>query len=488
MVGRASASSTGSPATPGLMAHARAKRKRLIHRKKVGTGTGAASSTTTTTTRAAATATAAATTTRTTRRRKISDVASNATGSGALMFSPMRTRASALAHHVHHARHHHTVHSSPILTRRSRGDILRPSPKARKLDHVLPPSSTEWSTGSESDCTFPPSATGSPVRRGPRQHLTRRTRLQPAETIDELNGLDLEGLNLTDKEIHPSKLEKLEKIGSGGFKDVYVGKYQISKTRVNKVAIADIRDQLTEMDIKELSLLRDLKHENIVRFIGVSIPGEPKAVPVMIVSELCVNGDLFDYIRSTSAPADDEIFRIMLETARGLAYLHTRKPAIIHRDVKSTNVLITRNRTVKINDFGFARVKNSTRSVVRSIVGTVNWQAAELWVPKPHYNEKVDVWSAAMTFWEALQWHQSEKRYPFQGMNEHQIYLDVGQKRLRPYTGAIRRQFGDDVVELLDRMWHHSPRERPTMTEVCEELEVLIAQKRSVTASTKRSR
>jgi len=128
----------------------------------------------------------------------------------------------------------------------------------------------------------------------------------PGDGVDELNGLDLESLNLLDKEISPSKLEKLEKIGSGGFKDVYVGKYHISKTRVNKVAISDIRDHLTEMDIKEISLLRDLKHENIVRFIGVSIPDDPKnIVPCMIVSELCSNGDLFDYIRNV-APLDDE--------------------------------------------------------------------------------------------------------------------------------------------------------------------------------------
>ncbi|PWY99554.1 kinase-like protein, partial [Testicularia cyperi] len=247
----------------------------------------------------------------------------------------------------------------------------------------------------------------------------------------ELNGLDLESLNLVDKEIAPSKLEKLEKIGSGGFKDVYVGKYHISKSRVSKVAIADIRNHLTEMDIKELSLLRDLRHENIVRFIGVSIPENPRHVPCMIVSELCSNGDLFDYIRNTEAPCDAEVFRILLETARGLEYLHTRTPAIIHRDCKSTNVLITRRRTAKINDFGLARVKNTSRSMMRSLVGTVNWQAVELWSPKPQYNEKVDVWSAGMTFWETLQWHQPEKKYPFQGMNEHQIYQDVGQKKLR---------------------------------------------------------
>ncbi|KAK0541022.1 hypothetical protein OC835_000342 [Tilletia horrida] len=738
----------------------RAKRKRLVHRKNgtlssstststattSTTATGGTAATTTTTTRAAAAAMARSR--RTAGKAGSAPAAAAAAGpvarlrksrhnhkaSAALSFSPMRTRASALAHH------HHPVHSSPALARRSRGDILKPSPKARKLDHHAPPSSAEWSTGSseqgagsssgsgDSDSSFAPSPHMSPLRRHQRQYATRKTRLRagplamppagrrkrgvldeeeeeeqededeeeedtdddgaegaeekgpeeaeggsqlsdvemsttsaaqsededdanahdkeeedegdeddessdgptdtfllrkasdkqlhrllkadlirvhlmtgiwddeqsmdpdlytkdelvggimhwrkhldtkrtddasangdkeysdsenqedadtpkassssrakaarqyrkpkkqpsssfegdttllsrtdssvihsykpptpqlavddaenrPAEAFDELNGLDLEGLNLTDKEIHPSKLEKLEKIGSGGFKDVYVGKYHISKTRINKVAIADIRDQLTEMDIKELSLLRDLKHENIVRFIGVSIPEEPKAVPVMIVSELCSNGDLFDYIRNTPPPADDEVFRILLETARGLAYLHTRKPAIIHRDVKSTNVLITRNRTAKINDFGLARVKNSTRSVVRSIVGTVNWQAAELWVPKPHYNEKVDVWSAAMTFWEALQWHQPEKKYPFQGMNEHQIYLDVGQKRKRPSTTFIRRQYGDEIVNLLERMWHQTPRDRPTMTEVCEELELLIAQKRSV--SGKRTR
>lgn len=310
---------------------------------------------------------------------------------------------------------------------------------------------------------------------------------QTGDGVDELNGLDLESLNLTDKEISPSKLEKLEKIGSGGFKDVYVGKYRISKTRVNKVAIADIRDQLTEMDIKELSLLRDLRHENIVRFIGVSIPEDPRHVPCMIVSELCSNGDLFDYIRNTSAPCDAEVFRILLETARGLEYLHTRTPAIIHRDCKSTNVLITRRKTAKINDFGLARVKNTSRSMMRSLVGTVNWQAVELWVPKPHYNEKVDVWSAAMTFWEALQWHQPEKKYPFQGMNEHQIYQDVGQKRQRPYTGAIRRQFGGEIVDLLDRMWDQTTKNRPTMTEVCNELEYLIQMKKE-TANTSSGR
>lgn len=312
------------------------------------------------------------------------------------------------------------------------------------------------------------------------QHYSRPMTPVPSPLIDEdLSALDLESLQLVDKEIPFGKLEKMDKIGSGGFKDVYVGKYQITKKTRKRVAIADIRDQLSEMDIKELTLLRDLSHENIVRFIGVCIPPpESRTTPCMIVSELCANGDLYDYIRNTSPPRDDEIFRIMLETARGLEYLHLRSPAIIHRDVKSTNVLITRNKTAKINDFGLARVRHSKRGAIKSLVGTVNWQAVELWTPKPNYDEKVDVWSAAMTFWEVLQWHQHEKKYPFQDMNEHQIYQDVGQKGLRPPTVSIRRHYGLEIVELLNRMWDQNPKERPTMTQVCEELEDLVAMKR----------
>lgn len=57
------------------------------------------------------------------------------------------------------------------------------------------------------------------------------------------------------------------------------------------------------MDIKELQLLRDLSHDNIVRFFGVSVPDNTKETPVVMISELCTNGDLFDYIRNENAPS-----------------------------------------------------------------------------------------------------------------------------------------------------------------------------------------
>ncbi|KAH9833041.1 uncharacterized protein C8Q71DRAFT_878937, partial [Rhodofomes roseus] len=280
--------------------------------------------------------------------------------------------------------------------------------------------------------------------------------------------LDLESLGLEDREIPPDKLTKLEKIGSGGFKDVFIGKF-----KGRRVAIAEFRGQLSEMDIKELKLLGDFDHPNIVKFLGVSIPENTKETPVMIVSELCSNGDLFDYVRNVNPPSLYRVLSIMLDIAQGLEYLHTRKPSIIHRDCKSSNILITSKGIAKITDFGLAKVKQSTRSMVRSLVGTVNWQAPELWHPHPKYNHKVDVFSCAMVYWEMLQWHVPNKKFPWEGMNEHAIYDIVGHKRQRPSISGLRKHWCPEIVDLMERMWAHEPNERPTMTQVVEELEEL---------------
>ncbi|EAU88854.1 TKL/TKL-ccin protein kinase [Coprinopsis cinerea okayama7 len=287
---------------------------------------------------------------------------------------------------------------------------------------------------------------------------------------DELE-LDLESLGLEDREIPPEKIQKLEKIGSGGFKDVFIGKF-----RGRRIAISEFRGQLSAMDIKELKLLGGFDHPNIVRFLGVSIPENTKETPVMIVSELCSNGDLFDYIRNVSAPSLHKVLTMMLDIARGLEYLHMRKPSVIHRDCKSSNILITAKGVAKIADFGLAKVKQSTRSMVRSLVGTVNWQAPELWTAHPKYNHKVDVFSCAMVFWEMLQWHLPNKKFPWEGMNEHAIYEQVGAKKQRPSITGLRKQWCPEIVTLIEEMWAQDPSDRPTMSKVVETLEDLVRQ------------
>ncbi|EIW84896.1 kinase-like protein [Coniophora puteana RWD-64-598 SS2] len=395
-----------------------------------------------------------------------------------------------------------TVATAKTLVRLRRDDLVRLC-ESRDLDvggtkPQLARSLLQWRDRRTSEFSFSsPSSTGtarppSTVRarkrrtrsssqgttpvlmRSDRVHLDEpRTPENNKEPEPELE-LDLESLGLDDREIPYDKLTKLEKIGSGGFKDVFIGKF-----KGRKVALAEFRDQLSSMDIKELKLLGGFDHPNIVRFLGVSIPENTKETPVMIVSELCSNGDLFDYVRNVAPPTLYKVLCIMFDIARGLEYLHMRKPSIIHRDCKSSNILITSKGVAKIADFGLAKVKQSTRSMVRSVVGTVNWQAPELWSPHPKYNHKVDVFSCAMVFWEMLQWHVSTKKFPWEGMNEHAIYDAVGAKRQRPSIAGLRKQWCPEIVDLVERMWAQDAQDRPTMSEVVEELEHLVTEYRT---------
>ena len=67
------------------------------------------------------------------------------------------------------------------------------------------------------------------------------------------------------------------------------------------------------------------------------------------------------------------------------------------------------------------------------------------------------------------------QKYPWEGHNEHYIYDAVGQKHRRPSTAGLRKHWGTEPVNLMERMWHQDPKERPTMTDVVTDLEVLYA-------------
>ncbi|KAF9651529.1 hypothetical protein BDM02DRAFT_3267146 [Thelephora ganbajun] len=339
-------------------------------------------------------------------------------------------------------------------------------------DHPIPESSCPSSTGTVRPHTRSSRSRGSKGSKGKLETYVHPPQTPPVSNSRDTDpdvDLDLSSLGLHDREIPPDKITKLSKIGSGGFKDVFVG-----KLKARKVAIAEFRGQLSAMDIKELKLLGDFSHPNIVRFMGVSIPLNTRETPVMIISELCSNGDLFDYLRGSPVPAVRRMVCMMLDIARGIQYLHNHKPSVIHRDCKSSNILITSKGVAKITDFGLAKVKQSTRSMVRSLVGTVNWQAPELWHPQPKYNFKVDVFSCAMVYWEMFQWHLPDPKYPWEGMNEHAIYDIVGAKRQRPSTEGLKRQWRPELVDLMERMWVHDPTERPAMDEIVAELEEIF--------------
>ncbi|KAK7002113.1 kinase-like domain-containing protein, partial [Favolaschia claudopus] len=260
-----------------------------------------------------------------------------------------------------------------------------------------------------------------------------------------------------DHEIRLVDLEILKKIGSGGYKDVFLG-----TLHSEPVAIGQFRERVTARGMQELKILAALDHPNIVAFFGLAFC-EVSAV-TFLVTEYCSNGDLHEYIKTQPAPSLSHAILVIQDITNGVQYLHQRNPSVIHRDLKSSNVLLTRDGTAKIADFGLAKEKRTIDSMATSLVGTVNWQAPELWCAEPRYDVKVDVYSCAMVYWEVLQWVLNVKTYPWAGMNEHYIYNEVGRRGKRPKTSNIAVRW-PALVELLDRMWAQSPASRPTIGE-----------------------
>lgn len=135
----------------------------------------------------------------------------------------------------------------------------------------------------------------------------------------------------------------------------------------------------------EIRNLRKLEHRNVVAFIGVAATENA----FCIVMEFCPNGQLCEYLKYCSTLPPVQVIDWSKQIASGMNYLHHHK--IIHRDLKSPNVLIAADYVLKISDFGTSRQLNDDRSTKMSFAGTVAWMAPEVIRNEP-CSEKVDVW------------------------------------------------------------------------------------------------
>ncbi|KAF9579847.1 hypothetical protein BGW38_003726 [Lunasporangiospora selenospora] len=284
---------------------------------------------------------------------------------------------------------------------------------------------------------------------------------------EPLNTVNLNSLLLDEQfqgEIAYESLVVGKKLGAGGFKDCYAGTHM-----GEAVAIGELRIQnFTELDITEMrheiNVLKQLRHENIIRFIGVCT----NIKHLCIVTELCENGDLYDFMRKNKKPTFGQMIGYMHDISLALSYLHSRRPSIIHRDMKSMNVLISADFRAKINDFGLARIRPKVKDSLHTQCGTPNWQAPEFWTPNPSYSEKVDVYASGLIFWEILTW--AEQGYPYHNFTEHQLYEAVRDREERPPLDRLHKKYPQSLIALIQEMWRKEPKKRPSMSVVVDRL------------------
>mmetsp|Transcript_1519 Transcript_1519/g.3254 ORF Transcript_1519/g.3254 Transcript_1519/m.3254 type:complete len:307 (-) Transcript_1519:408-1328(-) len=224
-----------------------------------------------------------------------------------------------------------------------------------------------------------------------------------------------------EEEIVPADIEGLDDgktLGKGAFGEVKRVLWRKTPAAA-KVAHAGMPANQKDLFKRELELMVRCRHPNVVQFLGFV------DVPFVIIMEYLPMGDLRSYWRSRKLTVPHKT-RICIDILRGLAYLHGRKPSsIIHRDIKPTNVLMTASGVAKITDFGLSRLKPAGASAADSSpegtaysgtvhitsngdsrtntkeVGTLPYMAPE--ATNTSYDEKIDIYSAAVTFYELFE-------------------------------------------------------------------------------------
>ncbi|KAF7828103.1 serine/threonine-protein kinase WNK8-like [Senna tora] len=209
-------------------------------------------------------------------------------------------------------------------------------------------------------------------------------------------------------------------LGKGASKTVYKAFDEVDGIEVawNQVNIEDVLESPQQLErlYSEVHLLKLLKHENIIKFYNSWVDDTSKTIN--IITELFTSGSLRKYRRMHKNVDMKAIKNWARQILRGLCYLHSHSPPIIHRDLKCDNIFINGNNgEVKIGDLGLAIVMQ--QPTARSVIGTPEFMAPELY--EEEYNELVDIYSFGMCMLEMI-----TCEYPYsECKNSAQIYKKV---------------------------------------------------------------
>ncbi|KAG8092935.1 hypothetical protein GUJ93_ZPchr0012g19887 [Zizania palustris] len=271
-------------------------------------------------------------------------------------------------------------------------------------------------------------------------------------------------------EIDLSKLEIGRAVAHGTHGTLFRGKYEDQD-----VAVKLLDDSLKEQ-LKELAAVwHGFNHSNITKFIGASMDTTnartalpDRAAACCVVVEYLAGGTLKQHLINhyKKKLAYKEVVRLALSLARGMSFLHSKK--IVHRNIKTEKMLLDSHMSLKIADFGVARVEAQDPKDMTGTTGTLGYMAPEVLTGEP-YNRKCDVYSFGICLWEI---YCCDMPYP--DLSFVDISSAVVNKDLRP---DIPRCCPSAMASIMRRCWDADPDVRPEMDEVVRLLEALDTSK-----------
>eukprot|EP01016_Furgasonia_blochmanni_P008959 TRINITY_DN13705_c0_g1_i4.p1 TRINITY_DN13705_c0_g1~~TRINITY_DN13705_c0_g1_i4.p1 ORF type:complete len:306 (-),score=44.42 TRINITY_DN13705_c0_g1_i4:372-1289(-) len=258
------------------------------------------------------------------------------------------------------------------------------------------------------------------------------------------------------------ELEFEKKIGEGGYGEVYLGVWLGQEVAIKQYG-KKTRARHTKKTLdfmKEVNVLSNLRHPNIVLYMGVCV----NFTKCLMITEYMELGSLYDHLHKQNTKlGEDKMLDICEDIALGMTYLHGRK--ILHCDLKSSNILVDSNWNIKLCDFGLSTVKSQIhrKKKKHGRIGTPHWMAPEI-LREEKYDESSDVYSYGMILWEMIR-----GEIPYKGLSVWQIIALVG------YEGKIvdiPKKGNPVILDLIKRCLNYDRTKRPTFKQILDSLQV----------------
>ncbi|KAI8561838.1 hypothetical protein RHMOL_Rhmol04G0372900 [Rhododendron molle] len=255
-----------------------------------------------------------------------------------------------------------------------------------------------------------------------------------------------------------------EQIGQGSCGTVYHALWFGSDVAVKVFSRQEYSEDVIYSFKQEVSLMKRLRHPNVLLFMGaVTSPQR-----LCIVTEFLPRGSLFRLLQRNTSRLDwRRRVHMALDIVRGMNYLHHCNPPIIHRDLKSSNLLVDKNWTVKVGDFGLSRLKHETFLTTKTGKGTPQWMAPEV-LRNEQADEKSDIYSFGVILWEL-----ATEKIPWDNLNSMQVIGAVGFMNQRL---EIPADVDPQWASIIESCWHSEPQSRPTFQELLDRFKDLQKQ------------